>query len=73
MLLMARRRVMRTQAEVAKEAGISEAMYQRYEYGQNEPSVRVAIRIADVLGVDVREIFGDLARKGGDQTLADSE
>lgn len=48
----------KTQAQVAKEVGVSEQMYQRYEYGQNEPGVRTAIRIADALGVsDVRGLF----------------
>lgn len=50
----------KTQAQVAKEVGVSEPMYQRYEYGQNEPGVKTAIRIADALGVrDLRELFGD--------------
>ena len=52
----------KTQAQVAKEAGISEQVFQRYEYGQNEPSVRTAIRIADVLNVksyqDFKKLFG---------------
>ena len=48
----------KTQKQVAREAGISEAVYQRYEYGQNEPGVRTAIRIADALDVtDLRELF----------------
>lgn len=51
----------KTQAWVAEKVGISLQMYQRYEYNQNEPSVRTAIRIADVLGVksyqDFKEIF----------------
>jgi XRE family transcriptional regulator len=49
----------KTQAQVAKEVGVSEPMYQRYEYGQNEPGVKTAIRIADALGVEnLRELFG---------------
>ena len=49
----------KTQAQVAKEIGVSEPMYQRYEYGQNEPGVKTAIRIADALGVEnLRELFG---------------
>lgn len=48
----------KTQARVAMEVGVSEQMYQRYEYGRNEPGVRTAIRIADALNVvDLREIF----------------
>lgn len=48
----------KTQAQLAELVGISCQMYQRYEYGQNDPSVRTAIRIADALNVsDVRELF----------------
>lgn len=48
----------KTQAQVAREAGVSEAMYQRYEYGVSEPGVRTAIRIANALGVtDLRALF----------------
>ena len=48
----------KTQAEVAKLAGVPEQAYQRYEYGQHEPGVTTAIRIADALGVgDIRELF----------------
>ena len=59
-LRAAREQSGKTQAQVAKETGIAEAAYQRYEYGKNEPRVRTAIRIADVLGVeDLRKLFGD--------------
>ena len=48
----------KTQAPVAKEVGVAVLTYQRYEYGQSEPGVRTAIRIADALGVsDVRGLF----------------
>ena len=47
----------KTQAQVAKDAGISEQAYQRYEYGKREPGVKTALRIADALGTTVEEIF----------------
>lgn len=54
----------KTQKQVAREVGISEAVYQRYEYGRNEPGVRTAIRIADALNVvDLREIFPIVAEE----------
>ena len=57
-LQAAREKSGKTQAQVAKEAGVSERLYQRYEYGQNEPGVRTAIRIANALNVtDLRELF----------------
>lgn len=57
-LQAAREKSGKTQAQVAKETGVSERMYQSYEYGQNDPSVRTAIRIADALNVlDLRELF----------------
>ena len=58
-LRAAREKTGKTQAQVAKEAGISEQAYQLYEYGKCTPGVRTAIRIADALGVtDLRELFG---------------
>lgn len=52
----------KTQAQVAKESGISELSYQRYEYNKREPGARTAIRIARVLNVkslkNFEEIFG---------------
>ena len=57
-LQAAREKSGKTQSQVARLAGITEQTYQRYEYGQNEPGVRTAIRIADALNVlDLREIF----------------
>ena len=47
----------KTQAQMAKDAGISEVAYQLYEYGKREPGVKTAIRIADALGTTVEEIF----------------
>ncbi len=61
-LRAAREKSGKTQAQVAKETGIAEAAYQRYEYDKVEPRVRTAIRIADAIGVksykDFKEIFG---------------
>lgn len=56
-LRAARERAGKTQAQVAKDVGIREAVYQRYEYGANEPSVRTAIRIADALHSSVESLF----------------
>lgn len=59
-LLMARKRVGKTQIQVAIESSIPLATYQRYEYGLREPGIRIAIRIANALGVtDLRELFGN--------------
>ena len=57
-LQAAREKSGKTQAQVAKEAGIQPVTYQRYEYGSLIPNVRTAIRIADALNVlDLRELF----------------
>jgi len=54
----------KTQKRVASEAGISERLYQSYEYNKRRPSVDIAIRIADALNiVDLRKLFGDDDRK----------
>ena len=58
-----RLRIGLTQVQVAKRAGITERGYQRYESDEKskqhrEPSVKVANRIADALGVqDLRELW----------------
>jgi DNA-binding XRE family transcriptional regulator len=57
-LRAAREKSGKTQAQVAKEAKISEAQYQNIEYDKNEPKVRTAIRIARVLDSTVEELFG---------------
>lgn len=48
----------KTQAQVAKEANVSNRAYVYYEKGEKDPTVRTAIRIADALHVkDLRQIF----------------
>lgn len=56
-LKAAREKSGKTQAQIAKEANVTEQAYQRYEYGNREPGVRTAIKIADALNVDIKEIF----------------
>lgn len=46
-----------TQRVVANAAGISERVYQDYEYGKRTPSVYVAIRMAKALGTGVTQLF----------------
>ena len=57
-LRAAREKSGKTQAQVAKEIGIAEAAYQRYEYNKREPGVRTAIRIARAVDSSVEELFG---------------
>ena len=57
-LRAARERSGKTQKQVAEEAGVSERIYQEYEYDRNEPRVRTAIRIARALESSVEELFG---------------
>ena len=56
-LRAAREKSGKTQAQVAKEVGIAERLYQSYEYDRNEPGVRTAIRIARAVDSSVEEIF----------------
>lgn len=56
-LRTAREQAGKTQAQVAKEVRIPERAYQNYEYDVREPKVRTAIKIADALNVDVKDIF----------------
>lgn len=46
-----------TQLQVAQMVGLAESAYQRYEYGKNEPSVGLAIKIAHALDTTVEELF----------------
>lgn len=57
-LRAAREQSGKTQAQVAKETGISELAYQRYEYGKRTPSATTAIRIARALDSTVEALFG---------------
>ena len=48
----------KTQAQVAKEIGITENAYQKYEYGKREPRARMAVRVARAVNSTVEELFG---------------
>ena len=50
-LKAAREQSGKTQAQVAKEVGIKEQSYQKYEYDKSTPNVRTAIRIARAVGL----------------------
>lgn len=55
----------KTQTGVAHEVGVAVRLYQDYEYGKRNPSVRTAIRIASALGSTVEVLFSS------DNTLDD--
>ena len=57
-LKAAREQSGKTQAQVAKEVGIKEQSYQKYEYDKSTPNVRTAIRIARALDSTVEALFG---------------
>ena len=46
-----------TQREVAERVGISVLTYQRYEKGERIPNAVTAIKLARVLGVEMKELF----------------
>ena len=58
MLQAAREASGKTQAQVAKEIGITENAYQKYEYGKREPRARMAVRVARAVNSTVEELFG---------------
>lgn len=60
-LLNARKLRGLTQAQIAKLAGIDRTVYTRIERGQRIPTVNTAIIIADILQVDVENIFMPVA------------
>ena len=49
----------KTQLEVAKETGIKEVSYQRYEYGERVPNAIIISRIAKVLNTTVEALYGE--------------
>ena len=56
-LIQARKKQGLTQVQVADRAKISEVTYQLYEYGQREPKINTAKRIAKILKCRVEDIF----------------
>ena len=47
-----------TQVQAAKAAGITESMYQFYEYGKNEPTANVLIALADFFDCSIDYLVG---------------
>lgn len=47
-----------TQKQAAQAGGVSEAMYQFYEYGKNEPTASVLIALADYFDVSLDYLVG---------------
>ena len=47
-----------TQKQAAKAAGVTEAMYQFYEYGKSEPTASVLIALADYFDVSIDYLVG---------------
>lgn len=48
----------KTQAQVAREIGITENAYQKYEYGKREPRARIAVRVARAVNSTVEALWG---------------
>lgn len=53
-----RKEVKITQVQAAKIAGVSEAMYQFYEYGRHEPTIGVLLALADFYKVSLDYLVG---------------
>ena len=47
----------KTQSQVAKEVGIFQQAYQRYEYGAGSQIIQTAIKIAKAVGSTVEELW----------------
>lgn len=47
-----------TQKQAAVAAGVSESMYQFYEYGKNEPTASVLLALADFFDVSLDYLVG---------------
>lgn len=55
-LKLARTAAGMTQKELAGRLGIAQKQLSRYERGEQAPSVEMAVKIADVLGVDMNTL-----------------
>lgn|SRR4051812_27949407 len=53
-----------TGADIAAGAGISRAFVTDLEYGRSQITLEVAVRIADILGVDIRDLMVGVVRPG---------
>ena len=58
-LVTQRKRAGFTQFDVSSQLGIHVRDYQGYEAGNHEPRIGTAIRIAEMFGCDVGDIFGE--------------
>lgn len=58
-LLKVRKEKGLTQEEIAKNTGINRSYYGLIENGNRNPSLKIAIRIAGFLNVQLKEIFTD--------------
>ncbi|MGI9861347.1 helix-turn-helix transcriptional regulator [Moorella naiadis] len=56
-LIKARKQALFTQAEIANRLGIARAAYAHYERGSRTPSIDIALKIANILGCKVEDIF----------------
>lgn len=46
-----------TQKEIAKKLGISERNYQRYESGQSKGDIEFWVKLSELLGADILQIY----------------
>ena len=53
-----RKRLNKTQEDIALESGITKISYQRYERGELEPKFSKAVRIAEALHTTPQAIWG---------------
>ena len=49
-----------SQAELARQCGVTQAAISKYEDGKREPSLAMLKKIASVLGVSVDELIRDI-------------
>ena len=57
-LIAARKKVGKTQKQVAQEIGITEVGYKNYEHSKRTPSAPIANSIAKALNTTSEELFG---------------
>ena len=55
-----------TQKQVAETIGMSEAAYQKYEYGTREPAFKYLIALADCYHISLDELVGRQVLESGE-------
>jgi putative transcriptional regulator len=58
-LILARKKARLSQQQLADQLGVNRVTLARWELGDNDPSLATALRLGQILGKRVEQLFGD--------------